>query len=93
MKSEGATAASNFIKEIVKFRETSFTAEELDRKIVKKLAGLEDSPSNSWEVATFEALRDCEGLLQFVNGFVVPHQEAPPRLKRSEIKYKLMGAN
>ena len=90
MKAEGATAASSFIKEIIALRNAPLSAEELDEKIVAKLTGFEEFPANSWEIATFEGLRDCNGLLDFVNALVTPYQEPPPRLKRSEIKAKLM---
>jgi hypothetical protein len=89
MTIEGATIVDTFIQEIVLLRNTPFPAEELDYEISRKLNGLVNYPTNSWEVATFEGLRECASFLNYVNARVAPRADRPPRINRAALKAAL----
>ncbi len=92
MTIEGASLVGTFVQEIVQEYTTPITAERLDAEIKRKLGGLSDYPTNSWEVATFEGLRDCAGLLEYVNSRIVARPIRPPRINRAALRAGLLAA-
>lgn len=89
---EGATTIDTFMQEILYFRNEPFAAEELEYQLCRKLNGLNKYPANSWEVATFEGLRECADFLAYVNARVGAIVERPPRIDRTALRAALREA-
>ncbi|MBY5590905.1 hypothetical protein HFO49_26035 [Rhizobium leguminosarum] len=92
MTIEGSSLVGTFVEEIVQQYTTPLTAEKLDAEIERKLGGLWNYPTNSWEVATFEGLCDCAGLLQYINSRIVARPVRPPRINRAALRAGLLAA-